>query len=297
MESLESLRQRIASAQDLLSVVKTMKTLAAANIRQYERAVTALAEYNRTLEMGLQITLRQKPAGIAIGSDAKGVSASPLGAVVFGSDQGLCGQFNERIANYTVDTLNGMHVHHHDRALMTVGRRLTNRLENAGQTIEDAFALPGSVQGIGPAVQRLLIRIEAWRLQGHTNRIVLFYNKTAAETSYAPQRVQLFPLDLAWLERLAAAPWPPPVLPVIFMDWQPLLRGLLRQYIFVALYRAFAESLASENASRLASMQAAERNIQDHLAEFHAAYQQQRQNAITSELLDIVGGFEALTQP
>jgi len=63
---------------------------------------------------------------------------------------------------------------------------------------------------------------------------------------------------------------------------------------FISLFRAFAESLASENASRLASMQGAERNIQEQLSELTMQYHQQRQMSITEELLDIVSGFEAL---
>jgi F-type H+-transporting ATPase subunit gamma len=79
------------------------------------------------------------------------------------------------------------------------------------------------------------------------------------------------------------------------MDREALFSSLVREYLFVSLYRAFAESLASENASRLASMQAAEKNIEERLRELSAQYHQQRQMSITSELLDIVSGFEALT--
>jgi F-type H+-transporting ATPase subunit gamma len=80
------------------------------------------------------------------------------------------------------------------------------------------------------------------------------------------------------------------------MEWQHLFSSLIRHYFFVALYRAVTESLASENASRLAAMQAAQKGIEERLDELNAQYQRQRQNAITVELLDIVSGFEALTQ-
>jgi F-type H+-transporting ATPase subunit gamma len=80
------------------------------------------------------------------------------------------------------------------------------------------------------------------------------------------------------------------------MDWRRLFSALIRQYLFVALYRAFAESLASENASRLASMHAAEKNIQSHLSRLTVDYHQGRQQLITEELLDIVAGFETLTK-
>ena len=62
MESAESIRRTIAVTEELQSVVKTMKALAGVNIRQYERAAHAVAEYNRTVEMGLQIALQRLPA-------------------------------------------------------------------------------------------------------------------------------------------------------------------------------------------------------------------------------------------
>jgi F-type H+-transporting ATPase subunit gamma len=81
------------------------------------------------------------------------------------------------------------------------------------------------------------------------------------------------------------------------MDWDRLFSALMRQYLFVSLSRACAESLASENASRLAAMQGAEKNIDERLTELQALFRQQRQMAITAELLDIVAGVEALTRP
>ena len=71
---------------------------------------------------------------------------------------------------------------------------------------------------------------------------------------------------------------------------------LLRQYLFIVLYRGFAQSMASENAARLMAMQAAEKNIVEMLDELKARFREQRQGNITNELLDIVSGFEALSR-
>jgi len=95
--------------------------------------------------------------------------------------------------------------------------------------------------------------------------------------------------------RLTAKSWPTRILPNYTMDWDSLFSALIREYLFISLFRAFAESLASENASRLASMQAAEKNIEEQLSELNKQFHQRRQMAITEELLDIVSGFEALT--
>ena len=80
------------------------------------------------------------------------------------------------------------------------------------------------------------------------------------------------------------------------MDWDRIFRSLIREYLFVSVYRAFANSLASENASRLAAMQNAEKNIEERLEELDVQFHRQRQMTITEELLDIVAGFEALKE-
>jgi F-type H+-transporting ATPase subunit gamma len=78
------------------------------------------------------------------------------------------------------------------------------------------------------------------------------------------------------------------------MEWEDIFRSMIREYLFVSIYKAFANSLASENASRLAAMQNAEKNIEERLEELHVHFHRQRQMTITEELLDIVAGFEAM---
>ena len=72
------------------------------------------------------------------------------------------------------------------------------------------------------------------------------------------------------------------------------LRALVREYLFVSLFRACAESLASENASRLAAMQRAEKNIDELLEDLNRTFHRLRQSGIDEELFDVVSGFEAL---
>jgi F-type H+-transporting ATPase subunit gamma len=239
--------------------------------------------------------MRHRPRALPADEQQDSEPRDRWGVVIFGSDQGLCGQFNEHIAEFSLNTLNGMHIRHRDRLVTVVGRRAGARIDRMGQEMETTFSVPGSVEGIVPTVQELLVRVADWRTNQQVHHILLFYNRSTSKITYEPHMVQLFPIDPDWLEQARAAEWPSRRLPVIFMDWEELFRGLNRQYFFVTLYRAMAESLASEHAARLASMQAAEQNIEEHLNEFNTAYQQQRQKVITDELLDIVSGFEALT--
>tara|TARA_A100000171_G_scaffold50967_1_gene63767 strand:+ start:27 stop:362 length:336 start_codon:yes stop_codon:yes gene_type:complete len=107
--------------------------------------------------------------------------------------------------------------------------------------------------------------------------------------------MQLLPIDLAWLRQLSVRRWESPCLPTFGGEREELFSLLMRQSLYVSLYQACAESLASENASRIAAMQAAEKNIEETLDELNTAFKTRRQTAITEELLDVVVGFEALT--
>lgn len=293
MDTLETLQKTIASLEELHSVVKTMKILAAVNIRQYEQAAASLSEYNRAVELGLQVTLKLLPENSQLTHDT---AQGPVGCIVVGSDQGMCGALNERIVSYTLETLRERGVKQEERTIIAVGLRVTTRLEDAGEFIERSLPVPGSAEGVTSFVQNLTISTEEWRIRHGVGRILLLYNRFLSGASYQPHLVQLLPLDPQWVHALRRKPWPSHVLPLITMDPDRLFSHLIQQHLFVSLHRALCESLASENASRLTSMQNAERNITERLDELHGQFHQQRQTAITGELLDILSGFEALME-
>jgi F-type H+-transporting ATPase subunit gamma len=274
-------------------VVKTMKALAAVNIRQYERAVESLHDYSRAVEMGLQVVLRDRP-DFTVGAQA--APHDRLGAVIFGTDQGMAGAINEQVLSYAMAGMDDLNARREDRTVMAVGERMMSLLEDAGQPVEAVSPVPSSVAGITPRVQDALMTIEAWNRERGLNQIYLFYGTETSGAASEPHMVHLLPLDQEWLLNLKEQSWPSRVLPCFTMDWDALFSSLIHEYLFISLFRAFAESLASENASRLASMQGAERNIEEMLHELNADFQQQRQMTITEELLDIVAGFEALKQ-
>ncbi len=291
MQTSEALKRRIQSAQDLLGVVKTMKALAAVSIRQYQKAVESLGDYNRTVEMGLQIALRERRGGGAASEKAK---VGRIGAIVFGSDQGLCGQLNNIIVAHANEEMDRIGVKKEHRIVIAVGMRAADIMEDTGQRILEVLTNPGSTSGITPMVQDITVLLENWRFRRQIEHMYLFFNHYVSGATYRPKTVRLLPVDREWLKNLEMKKWPSKTLPMFTMDWEALFRSLIREYLFVSLYRAFAESLASENASRLAAMQSAEKNIEERLEDLFLQYHRQRQMTITEELLDIVAGFEAL---
>lgn len=291
METTESLKRHIQTAEDLHSLVRTMKALAAVSIRHLEQAVRSLADYQRTIELGLRVVLRQR------GRSAVRTRAAPrqsLGAVVIGSDQGMCGQLNDQIVAFAQEQVQASSLGDGKLALLAVGTRVAVRLEDAGHGLESSLPIAGSASGITPLVQDILLHVERWHREVHIERIVVFYCERTSRAAYRPRRLDLLPIDRDWLETLEQQTWPTRVLPTFSMDADKLFSALVRQYLFVSLYRACAESLASENASRLTAMRGAERNIGDQILELTGQFHQTRQMAITEELLDIAAGFEAL---
>jgi len=94
--------------------------------------------------------------------------------------------------------------------------------------------------------------------------------------------------------RLGQVGWPTGTLPEVMGNGSTTLRSLIRSYLFISLFRAWAESLASENASRLAAMERADKNIDELLESLNGSFHRLRQSGIDEELFDVISGFEAL---
>lgn len=291
MPNLETARKRYETAEDLLSVVKMMKALAAANIREYEQAEESLTEYSWGILLAFRGLLQAYPLGKPPPKEPARIST---GIIVFGSDQGMCGQFNDRIAEHTLKTMVQLEIGCEDCLTLSIGQRVSDRLIGVGISVDERLMVPSSPAGIPVAVQDLIDTIDRWSTGSKISRVVLEYNRHLGGASYEPVMVRLLPLDQEWLHELRSRPWPTKVVPIFRMDGDMLFSHLVKHYLIVTLFQAFAESLASENASRLASMQGAEKNIRDKIVELKSQYHQERQNAITEELLDIVSGFNAL---
>jgi F-type H+-transporting ATPase subunit gamma len=291
METLETLGKRIATTEDLQSIVTTMKSLSAVSIRQYEQAVEALRDYSRTIELGLQAVLRSS----AVAAEERRPADGRTLAVVFGSDHGLCGRFNREIVRHAREnvaerqaTTIGVHY-------LAAGARAADLLAAADETVLEQYLLPGSVAGLTETAYAILRTIDDRRQEETIARVLVYHNRRTARAPAEPHGLQLLPLDPAWLGELATKPWPSPALPLFTLPPTDLYRALVRQQLFIGLFRAGAESAASEHAARLSAMQAAERNIEERMEEMNAAYRRKRQESITEELLDVVAGFEAMS--
>ena len=292
-----ALRRQIGSAEDLKSVVRTMKASAASAIGQYENSVAALADYAQTVERGLGVCLS---LSLAKGSPAPSPSSpksddgAGVHAVVFGSDQGLVGRFNEVVVDHAMADLGSLTA---KAQVWAVGERVHARLLDADMRPAGSFPVPGSVQLITRLVGQILLKIQVPDSETvrdpSSGTLMLFYNRPT-ESGYEPVSQRLLPLDESWQRSLARQPWPTAQLPEVLGLGPQALRAFIREHLFVSLFRACAESLASENASRLAAMQRADRNIGELLTDLGAKFHRLRQGGIDEELFEVIAGFDAM---
>jgi F-type H+-transporting ATPase subunit gamma len=159
------------------------------------------------------------------------------------------------------------------------------------------FTVPNSVKAITPLVGQIQIESAESLTNDEAECLYVFHNRPQPSASrYEPVLQRLLPLDEEWLESLVKLPWPTKVLPEVLGSHPKTLHSLIREYLFISLFRACAESLASENASRLAAMERADKNIDELLVDLHGNFNRLRQSGIDEELFDVIAGFEALTR-
>ena len=290
-DTVANLHRKIYTAKDLQSVVRTMKAMAASNIGQYQNSVCALVDYTRTVELGLAACLRDQSASSF--EEKKNVNKDgALVAIVFGSDQGLVGQFNNVICDYVMSSLAELP---REVKILAVGERVYARLADAGLPMLGLFTLPHSVKAIAPFVGQMQIEMEQHQSEGDYSELYIFHNRPQSGSFYEPIKLRLLPLDWQWQQGLRKMAWPTKNLPQVLCAGTATLTSLIREYLFISLFRACAESLASENASRLAAMERADKNIQELLENLHVTYHQLRQSLIDEELFDVISGYESLT--
>lgn len=286
-DSLASLQQRTDRAADLQSVVRTMKALSASNITQYENAVVALHEYYHTVELGLMACLQQRPLISMVPKTEQ--AARETIVIVFGTDQGLVGQFNDQIMQLVQsksDEFKGT------QTFWAIGERVYDHLIAADIPVAGQINLPNSVSTITDTIGHILhATTEEWHSEQVTDLYLFHHRPSATSGQYEPHWRRLLPLDNQWQLQIQQQPWPSNKLPQSLGNEQATLSALVREYLFVCLYQACAESLASEHASRLAAMQRADQNIDEMLAQLQHVYHQQRQNQIDSELFDVIASF------
>src|SRR5665647_1834714 len=200
MDTLENLRRKLEGANDIKSVVRTMKAVAASNIGQYEMAVESLGDYYHTIALGIIAYFRQEKFDIITEKqDRRKNDEKLIYAIVFGSDQGLVGQFNDSLTGFVSKSLNNLQG---KKEIWAVGERVQLLLSDVGFNITNHFPVPGSVNAITPLVGQILVKSEERREKGDTKEVYIFHNQPVSPAAYLPVIQRLLPLDEKWRQTL-----------------------------------------------------------------------------------------------
>ena len=286
-QTLERLTGRTETMRSIRSIVRTMKTMSAINALPYEQAAQAIEAYRDTTLMGFHAFVqRNGPLPIESGAEC-----API-VIAFGSDHGLCGNYNDIVAEEAVRTIAARP----DTKLICVGAQMEDALAGVGLSPETTLLPPASADGLRRLAGRLISILDTMR---HENRTVsisvaLVFVERADHGQQRPVSQQLLPLDAEMVEGFAQAPWVSRSLPQFSLPSDQMMAALIRSYVFAGIFRAAAEAMVTENAARLARMQQAERSVDEQLEGLTAEMRSVRQDEITTELLDVIIGFEAL---
>jgi F-type H+-transporting ATPase subunit gamma len=280
-KSLERLTRQTGTMQSISGIVRTMKTMSAINAVPYEQAARAIDAWRAAVLSGLHAFVQingplVKPPG----------AAGPTILVVMGSDHGLCGNYNEIVALKAKENMTT------NARVLCVGAQMQDALRGIGVTSEVTLLPPANADGLNRLSGDLVTRLEAMRAED--SAIALVFTQRAEHGRQEAVWQSLLPISPNLLDNIAATPWTSRTLPSHKMPAPQLLAILIRNLIYATVYRASAEALMTENAARLARMRQAEKSVDERLEDLQAETRSVRQSEITTELLDVIVGFEAL---
>jgi F-type H+-transporting ATPase subunit gamma len=275
---------RIASLNELLDIVSAIRAIAASQMQQALRSLEAIRGYSEMIRGALS------DAATLLPSDSMVVPASPLSAsalIVFCAEHGLCGGFNEHPLHAAEHALA-------DRAarvvLIVVGSRGGQICRERGLTPDLVLATATHCAGVTAAARRVATEVYRMFSDGRIAGLEVVYAQHAGSQFSRIERHRLLPLELPVIERHALA-----MPPLINLSPRRLFDDIVGEYFFAALENAAMQSFFSENATRFRTMEAAHQNIGNKAEELTKLARRVRQEAVTTEILDLISGAEALS--
>ena len=281
MASLREIKDRIGSVRSTLKITSAMKLVASAKLRKAQRAIESLRPYERTLAEILAAV------GPVVASPQRADDApAPKGKtaiVAIASNSSLCGGFNANAARLALETIRacegGVEVY-------PLGRKMAEALKRAGYSADQDYNdLVGH-----PSYEKsaALARSLAERFQkGEIGRVVLVYNRFRSASSQEPVAEEYLPFAAPVAQSEDALPAEEYILEP---DAEALVAQLLPQVMLLKFHAAILDSAAAEQAARTLAMQTASDNAEDLLGELTLEYNKGRQQKITAEILDLLGG-------
>ncbi|HEX4457608.1 MAG TPA: ATP synthase F1 subunit gamma [Polyangia bacterium] len=301
MPSLKAIRTRIASVKNTQKITKAMKLVAAARLRRAQDAIIAARPYATRL----QEVIADVSARLLLGADDEAkhplLTARPIKTVrliIVNSDRGLAGGFNSnlsrRVERFLVDE-KGKYPHVEIAVVGRKGREHWKRRAGVASFAHAKVVAEYAGTASDTAVDRARELAQAATqdyLDGKVDAVLVAYNEFKSAISQVVQIQQLLPV----------VPQKPPhkegTAALLDFDYEPskedVLSTLVPLYVEIELLRVLLESIASEFGARMSAMDNATKNAKEMIGNLTLQFNRARQAAITKELMEIVGGAEAL---
>ena len=283
MPDERQIERQIQTIEGLRDIIHSMRSLAATYLSRAEERLDGVRAYADTIGRAIEDCLFGREIRLPESE------ANAAAVLAFFSEQGLCGRFNEVMAEAA-----GKHAAAlRSPQFITVGKRGPALLRRDGLDVLAELPSTTSPDGVDGVIHEIAKVVLDLHDRDAFGELYLLYAHYLSPGRIEPTFERVLPMDLGQWRDADRARSSPPHLALPRLD---LLAELVQEFTFISLYRAFTESLAGENGMRLQSMEAAKSNIDDNLAELQLQASLQRQNDITEELLDVVSGAEALKQ-
>jgi len=309
MPSLKSIRKRISSVKSTQKITKAMKMISAARLRRAQQRITELRPFAlKTAEVLASVALRVGPNEEVHPLLERREERNVL-LVVVGSDRGLAGGFNANINRSAERTWKTMVADGKQVTFVTIGRRARDYFRRRGATILTELPGPNEKMDLGTADEIAAQIIDLY--VGHQSKP----GETSEEAAETTERAEGPRFDAVYfmynefksaMTQMVAFDRLLPVEPagggeagseqdfLYEPDRTALLDRLLPLYVQIGVFRGLLESVASEHGARMTAMDAATNNAKDMIGRLTLVYNRARQAAITKELMEIIGGAEAL---
>ncbi len=287
MATLKDIKRRIKSVKNTQQITKAMKMVSAAKLKRAQDEITAARPYAvKMLSLITSLASKTSPESHPLLTVREDVSR--IGVVLITSDRGLCGGFNTqmlRTADRFLREKSGVEAH-----LYLVGRRGTDHFKKRSATIMHSRNVGNVRPNYADAVKIAQDVITAY-LAGELDEVYIIYSEFKSALTQTPIVQKVLPVpppEGAGEEEEASVEFK------FEPSMEAVLAALLPKYVEVQAFRALLETAASEHGARMSSMDSASKNASSMIGSLTLKYNRIRQAAITKELMEIIGGAEAL---
>lgn len=286
--NLKEVKHRILSIKSTQKITSAMKLVSSAKLRRAQSAVEGMRPYKRRLD-GMLRTLLAQSRGTVSGSMSMYTTARDVKRVVLiavASDTGLCGTFNSNVVRLMNAAVEEYRAKGADVSVIAVGSKMCDAVKKHGLQPDARISSEAGAPDYN-AVAQIAVELISRFTGGDVDKVELVYTRFESMSRHIPVREQFLPFATSDEEH------PDDVVHddlIVEPDREALLASLLPKVISLDLYASLLESAVSEHAARMVAMQLATDNADELIAALTLEYNKGRQQAITSEILDIVGG-------